>query len=93
MHEQAFYGPKLELATEISTEPGTETFRIDDRVTNHGAFEQEYQVIYHCNYGPPLLGQGSRVLAAAKRIAPFNEHAGEGLKDWQTYAGADQGFY
>ena len=61
-------------------------------MTNHGAFEQEYQVIYHCNYGPPLLGKGSRVLAAAKRIAPFNEHAGEGLKDWQTYAGPTKGF-
>jgi hypothetical protein len=92
VHEQAFYGPKLELATEISTEPGTDTFRIEDRVTNHGAFEQEYQVIYHCNYGPPLLGQGSRVLAAAKRIAPFNEHAGEGLKEWQTYSSPTKGF-
>ena len=92
VHEQAFYGPKLELATEISTEPGSDAFRIADSVTNHGAFEQEYQVIYHCNYGPPLLGQGSRVLAAAKRIAPFNEHAGEGLKDWQTYAAPTKGF-
>jgi Domain of unknown function (DUF4432) len=92
VHEQAFYGPKLELATEISTEPGTDTFRIEDRVTNHGAFEQEYQVIYHCNYGPPLLGQGSRVLAAAKQISPFNEHAGEGLKEWQTYSGPTKGF-
>ncbi|HEY2148923.1 MAG TPA: DUF4432 family protein, partial [Pirellulales bacterium] len=78
--EQAFYGPKLELATEISTEPGSETFRIEDRVTNHGAFDQEYQVIYHCNFGPPLLEKGSRVLAAAKRIAPFNAHAADGLK-------------
>ncbi|HKD35833.1 MAG TPA: DUF4432 family protein, partial [Pirellulales bacterium] len=70
--EQAFYGPKLELATEISTEPGSDSYRIEDRVTNHGAFEQEYQLIYHCNFGPPLLEKGSRVIAAAKRIAPFN---------------------
>lgn len=90
--EQAFYGPKFELATEISTEPGSDTFRIEDRVTNHGAFEQEYQVIYHCNYGPPLLEKGSKVLAAAKRISPFNAHAADGLKQWQTYAAPTKGF-
>lgn len=90
--EQAFYGPKLELATEISSEPGSETFRIEDRLTNHGAFEQEYQVIYHCNFGPPLLEKGSRVLAAAKRIAPFNAHAAEGLKQWSSYDGPTKGF-
>ena len=28
--ERAFYGPKLELWTEVSTEPGATTFRIDD---------------------------------------------------------------
>lgn len=90
--EQAFYGPKLELATEISTEPGSDTFRIEDHVTNHGAFDQEYQVIYHCNFGPPLLEKGSRVLAAAKRIAPFNAHAAEGLKQWSSYDGPTKGF-
>lgn len=92
VYEQAFYGPKLELATEISTEPGSDTYRIEDRLTNHGAFEQEYQVIYHCNYGPPLLEKGSRVLAAAKRIAPFNAHAAEGIAAWQTYAPPTKGF-
>jgi hypothetical protein len=90
--EQAFYGPKLELTTEISTELGSDTFRIDDRVTNHGAFEQEYQVIYHCNFGPPLLEKGSRVLTAAKRISPFNAHAAEGLKQWPTYDAPTKGF-
>jgi hypothetical protein len=92
VYEQAFYGPKLELATEISTEPGADTFRIEDHVTNHGAFEQEYQVIYHCNFGPPLLGKGSRVLTAARRIAPFNDHAAEGLSNWDAYDGPTKGF-
>jgi len=32
--ERAFYGPKLELWTELSTEPGSSTFRIEDTLTN-----------------------------------------------------------
>src|SRR5207237_9357089 len=37
VHERMVFGPKLELATAISTVPGTNTFRIQDVVTNRGA--------------------------------------------------------
>ena len=92
VYEQSFYGPKLELATEISTVPGSDTYRVEDRLTNQGAFDQEYQILYHCNYGVPLLGKGSHVLTAAKRIAPFNAHAAEGIKNWSVYDGPTKGF-
>jgi hypothetical protein len=92
VHEQAFYGPKLELDTEISTLPGSSAFRIDDHVVNHGAFAQEFELLYHCNFGAPLLEKGSHVLTAARSIAPFNEHAAEGLSHWNTYDGPTPGF-
>lgn len=81
--ERAFYGPKLQLWTEVSTEPNSSTFRIDDALTNAGAFDQEFQVIYHANYGPPLLGAGSRFVAPLRQVTPFNAHA---AKDVSTYA-------
>jgi hypothetical protein len=92
VHEQAFYGPKLELDTEISTLPGSSVFRIDDHVVNHEAFAQEFELLYHCNFGPPLLEKGSQVIAATRSIAPFNEHAAEGLANWNTYDGPTRGF-
>ena len=67
VHEQAFYGPKLELDAEISTLPGSEVFRIEDHVVNHGAFPQEFELLYHCNFGPPLLEKGSQVVTACAR--------------------------
>ena len=70
--ERAFYGPKLELWTEVSTEPGSSTFRIEDALTNRGAFEQEFQILYHANYGPPLLGAGSCLAAAVRRVTRRN---------------------
>lgn len=90
--ERAFYGPKLELWTDLSTEPGTSTFRIEDKLTNRGAAEQEFQIMYHSNLGPPLLGEGSRFVAAIKRITPFNAHAAEGLSGHEKYAGPRLGF-
>ena len=90
--ERAFYGPKLELWTEVSTEPGTLTFRIEDALTNRGAFEQEFQVLYHANYGPPLLGAGARFSAAARRVTPFNAHAAKSVSTYAEYDGPARGF-
>jgi hypothetical protein len=90
--ERMFYGPKLELWTEISTEPGSASFRIEDTVTNRGAFDQEYQVIYHANYGPPLLEKGARFLAPIQRVTPFNAHAAKSVSGFDTYGAPERGF-
>jgi hypothetical protein len=90
--ERAFYGPKLELWTEVSTEPGSRTFRIEDALTNRGAFEQEFQIIYHANYGPPLLGAGARFSAPVRRVTPFNAHAAKEVATYADYGGPVRGF-
>lgn len=90
--ERMFYGPKLELWTEISTEPGSNEFRIVDTITNRGAPEQEFEMLYHANYGPPLLGEGSVFFAPVARVIPFNDHAAKSVKDYASYAAPKPGF-
>lgn len=90
--ERSFYGARLELWSEISTEPGTSQWRIDDVVTNRGGGDQEFQVIYHGNYGRPLLEAGAKVVAAAKHVAPMNENAAAGINTYGTYAAPTKGF-
>ncbi|PYI84943.1 MAG: DUF4432 domain-containing protein, partial [Verrucomicrobia bacterium] len=78
--ERMFYGPKLELWAEVSTEP------------NYGGLDQEYQMIYHANYGPPLLEKGARFVAAAKQVTPFNAHAAKSVKQFNEYDAPTKGF-
>ena len=92
VHERLFYGPKLKLETTRVTDAGSDSFRIIDRVTNLGAYDQEFQLIYHANYGAPLLGKGAKVHVPAKRVAPMNAHAGKAIDDWATYKGPTKGF-
>ena len=92
VHERSFYGPKLELRTEVSTVPGSDAFRIDDAVTNHGATAQEFQLIYHTNFGAPLLEKGATVVAAVDRIAPMNDHAARAIEQYATYDAPTTGF-
>lgn len=90
--EKFFYGPKLKLTSEVSVVPGEDTLRIDDTITNLGSANQEFQIIYHTNFGKPLLGKGAKLHAAVKQIAPMNEQAAKGIDDYATYAGPTTGF-
>jgi hypothetical protein len=90
--ERMFYGPKLELWTELSTEPGSSAFRISDKLTNRGADEQEFQLLYDVNFGRPLLGPGATMVAAIERITPFNARAAEGIGSHDRYEAPRLGF-
>ena len=90
--ERMFYGPKLELWTEMATLPGSNRFTVSDRLTNHGSHEQEFQLIYHANYGPPLLEEGARFVGAVSRVYPFNEDAARDVLTFDQYAAPEIGF-
>ena len=92
VHEKFFYGPKLKLVAEISTVPGSDEFRISDSVANEGPNPQEFQLIYHGNYGSSILEANATAHTPAKSVTPFNDHAAKALSSWQTYAGPTNGF-
>ncbi|HSG72491.1 MAG TPA: aldose 1-epimerase family protein [Planctomycetaceae bacterium] len=92
VHERLFFGPKLQLTAEVSTIPGSTALTIRDEVTNLGGSEQEYQLIYHTNFGPPLLEAGAQAVAPIKTLAPMNEQAAKGLKEWNLYREPTPGF-
>jgi hypothetical protein len=92
VHERMVHGPKLELTTEISMEPQARLFRISDAVTNRGGQRQEFQMLYHTNFGPPLLEAGARFLAPVEVVTPFNDHAAKEVKQYNQFPGPKPGF-
>ncbi len=92
VYESFFYGPKLKLITEISTLPGSNSFQISDQLTNEGPSPQEFQLIYHGNYGSSILEEGAMVFAPAQSVTPMNDHAAKFLANWQTYRGPTESF-
>jgi peroxiredoxin len=92
VEETALHGPKIELWTEISTAPGAATFQISDRITNRSAVEQEFGILYHSNYGPPLMEQGGKFFGPARQVTPINEHAAADVSDYYVYRAAQAGF-
>lgn len=92
VHERMVHGPKLELTTELSIKPGARAFRLSDAVTNRGGQRQEFQMLYHTNFGPPLLEEGARFLAPVEVVTPFNDHAAKEVKQYDQYPGPKPGF-
>ncbi len=92
VYESFFYGPKLRLSAEVSTQPGSRTFRISDQITNLGAESQEFQIIYHANFGAPLLEAGAKVNVAAKRLQPMNDQAAKAIDTYSAYKAPTKGF-
>ena len=41
--------------TQLSVVPGQAEFALQDKLTNHADYENEYQIIYHGNFGAPIL--------------------------------------
>ncbi len=85
--ETMMFGPQLRLSAEISTEIGKPEIRLNDGVTNLGDSPQEFETLYHINFGPPLLGAGSRFIAPVKTVAPRDKRAAEGIDGWNQYTG------
>lgn len=88
--EQMFKFADFELWTEASTVPGSSELTIRDVLVNRADYAREYQMIYHTNFGPPLLEAGSEFVAPVAKVAPFNERAAaewRGGASWRTYLG------
>jgi hypothetical protein len=85
--ETMMFGPQLRLWAEISTGIGKPEITFNDSITNLGDSPQEFQTLYHINFGPPLLGDGSQFIAPIKNVAPRDQRAAAGIDGWNQYAG------
>jgi peroxiredoxin len=83
--EALLHGPKLELLSQISTVPGSNTFQISDKITNHSAVEQEFGILYHGNYGTPLMEKGAKFVAPAREVTPINEYPASDISSYNLY--------
>lgn len=62
MKQSRVFGPNLELRRTISSTLGEPTIRIHDVVTNVANTPTPHMLLYHCNYGWPLVDAGTEIL-------------------------------
>ena len=92
VEETMLFGPALRLTTEISTELGSNKLTIVDEVTNLNSTPEEIEMLYHCNYGPPFLEEGSKLVAPVKRASPRDRRARENVTTMSEFCGPTNGY-
>ena len=66
MKQSRVFGPNLELKRTISSTIGEATIRIHDVVTNLGNTPVPHMILYHCNYGWPLVDEDTEIIWKGK---------------------------
>ncbi len=62
MKETQVLGPNLELKRTISGTLGQSSIRIHDEVFNRGNTAAPHMLLYHCNFGWPLVDEGTALI-------------------------------
>lgn len=92
VRETRFHFHRLQMQTEISIQMDSDEITIVDRVTNLSKRPTTIQMLYHNNFGPPILESGSQFFAPIKKLVPRNEHSATGIETWNYYQGPESGY-
>lgn len=92
VEETRFHFLKLQMTTTITTRPKEFGFRVRDEIRNLSDSPAEMQMLYHVNFGAPLLDGGSSLVVPLKTVVPRNARAAAGIGHWNSYAAESPGF-
>jgi hypothetical protein len=77
--EAMFFNENIVLEREITSKYGENKITIVDKIINKGFQTQPIQMLYHFNFGYPLLSEKADLLIPVKSVKPRTPRAAEGL--------------
>jgi galactose mutarotase-like enzyme len=92
IEESRFKYQKLELCASVTTKLNSSEIVIHDTITNTSDTVGEYQLLYHINFGAPLIEAGAEVYAPVKTLVPRTHRAEEGVSAWSKISAPEVGF-
>ncbi len=79
------FGPILELRRTISGTLGKATIRIKDEVVNRGNTEAPHMLLYHFNFGWPLVDEGTDLIWQGAWQSPFPDSEKKIFKEGKNF--------
>jgi hypothetical protein len=92
MRETVVFGEDLTLTRRVSARLGESRLLIRDIVKNRGFQRTPHMILYHCNFGFPLLMEGSEMIASAKTVVPRDDVAAPGLDNHARFEAPIEGY-
>ncbi|MEO6907981.1 MAG: aldose 1-epimerase family protein [Abditibacteriaceae bacterium] len=82
LRQTRVFGPNLVLHRRISTAAGSNFLTVDDTLTNEGFVPEPAVILYHCNFGFPVVSEHSRIDAPSKKQTPVDDFAAQSVDSW-----------
>lgn len=82
MREAVLFGARLKLERTIRCRAGIDAIELEDVITNTGYERAPISMLYHFNIGYPMLSEAAEIVIPAEKTIPRDEHAKEGLDEW-----------
>lgn len=78
------FGPNLKLERTIRAYGGQSTLTVHDRITNEGFAPEGCVILYHCNFGFPVVSEDSMVCLQSTQCTPRDDEAARGVEHWNS---------
>lgn len=92
MRETVIFGENLTLTRRISARLGESCLTLRDLVVNEGCSVAPLMMLYHCNFGFPLLAEGTELVAPSHSIVARDAVAAPGLDAHARYEAPIDGY-
>ena len=91
VRQTRLFGANLELRRTLSIKLGENRLVLRDEIRNAGFEAAPFCVLYHCNFGYPLLEEGAQILIDSV-VKARDEDAALGLENWANVEAPLVGF-
>ena len=92
VRESSIFGDNMVLEREITTKLGSSKIHIQDTVVNEGFEKTPFMLLYHCNFGYPLIDEATKLLIDSPTVKARDPRAEEGIGEWDQFHAPEHGF-
>jgi hypothetical protein len=91
VREARVFGPNLVMNRTIQTSLSGRSIKLRDVICNEGYQDTPLMLVYHLNFGFPLLTERSRIYGNSLAVEGRTEIAKSHLADWNVFAAPTEG--
>ena len=92
MRETVIFGEDLLLNRRITAWMGESRLLIEDTVENIGYLPAPHMMLYHCNFGWPLIAEGTELIVPSTKISPRDAIAQAGWGEATRFEAPQAGY-
>lgn len=91
MRQTRVFGPNLKWTRRISTTLGASTLRLQDSIVNEGYASTPVVILYHCNFGFPVVSEHSIIRVPSSHCEPRDAEAAPTAASWNRFEAPQPG--